>query len=101
MAEEKKLLPGELEGEDLIVTLTDLESGEEVEFEIYAKETIDDQVYYAMLRADKSEEEYVILKASEDGDDLLFETVDDDEEFEKVEAYFNDLLFGEVNYDEN
>ena len=45
-------------------------------------------------------EEYVILRVSEDGDDILMESIEDDEEFDKVEEYFNDLFFGEVDYDE-
>ena len=45
-------------------------------------------------------EEYVILRVTEDGDDILLESIDDDDEFEKVEEYFNDLLFSEIDYDE-
>ncbi len=92
----------ELEEEvDNIITLTDEETGEEKDFEIYARATIDEQMYFALVPADEDGDEYVILKAVVDGEDLLFETVDDDDEFDKVEDYFNDLLFGEVDYDEN
>ena len=84
-----------------IVYLTDEETGEEVPFEMVARCTIDDKLYFALIPVDDDGEEYVILRATVDGDDMIFETVDDDEEFEKVEDYFNDLLFSEVDYDEN
>ncbi len=87
--------------EDNVITLTDEETGEEKDFEIYARATIDDRLYFALVPVEDDGEEYVILKATVDGEDLLFETVDDDDEFDKVEDYFNDLLFSEVDYDEN
>ena len=90
----------EEEFEENLITLTDEETGEEQDFVIYDQATIDGQVYFALVPADDDGEEYVILKATVDGEDLLFETVDDDDEFEKVEDYFNDRFFSEVDYDE-
>ena len=87
--------------ESNIITLTDEETGEEVDFELYARATIDGNTYFALVPCDENDDEYVILKATEEGDDILFETIESDEEFEKVEDYFNDLLFNEVDYDEN
>ncbi|MBR7116198.1 MAG: DUF1292 domain-containing protein [Clostridia bacterium] len=87
--------------ESNIITLTDEETGEEVDFELYARAVIDDNLYFALVPCDENDDEYVILRATEDGEDILFETIESDEEFEKVEDYFNDLLFSEVDYDEN
>ncbi len=90
-------------GEELvgrILPLTDEETGEEKEFEVCEKAILDDQLYLALIPDDEESDEYVILKVTEDGDDLVFLTVDDDDEFEKIEDYFNDLLFSEVDYDE-
>lgn len=85
---------------DIVYTLTDEETGEEVDFQLIARATIDDVLYFALVPADDEEcEEYVILRVTEDGDDLILESIDDDDEFEKAEDYFNDLLFGEVDYD--
>ena len=87
---------------DIIYTLTDEETGEELDFQLIARATIDDVLYFALVPADDEEcEEYVILRVTEDGEDIVLESIDDDDEFEKVEEYFNDLLFGEVDYDEN
>ena len=55
--------------------------------------------YYALIDTDEEVDEYIILRVSKDGEDLVFQTVDDDDEFDKVEDYFNDLLFGVEDYD--
>ena len=99
MADIEKDLSEELE--DNIITLTDEETGEEIAFELYARCTIDDNLYFAVVPVNDEGDEYVILKATVDGEDMLFETIEDDDEFEKVEDYFNDLLFNEVDYDED
>ena len=83
-----------------VITLTDDETGEEQDFEIWARDVIDGQLYYALVPTDEESDEYVILKATEQDNEVFFETIDDDDEFYNVEEYFNDLLFGEVDYDE-
>lgn len=96
---DKKINEEELE-ESPVFTLTDEETGEEKDFELLASATIDDKLYYALVPADDEEaEEYIILSVTEDGDDLILTSVDDDDEFDKVEEYFNDLFFSEVDYD--
>ena len=87
--------------ENATITLTDEETGEELEFVLIAEATIEDKLYYALMPKEDIDEceEYVILRVSGEGDDQILETVDDDDEFEKVEDYFNDLLFNEIDYD--
>lgn len=87
--------------ENTIITLTDEETGAEEDFELYARVTMDGNDYFALIPCNTELDEYVILRATVDGEDLVFETIEDDEEFEKVEDYFNDLLMSEVDYDEN
>ena len=100
MADIEKNLPVEEETEEIpVFTLTDEETGEEKDFELIARAELDDNLYFALVPADEESEEYVILKVHEDGDDLILESVDDDDEFEKVEEYFNDLFFNEIDYD--
>ena len=83
-----------------VFTLTDEETGEEEEFELLAETTIDDVRYFALAPLDEEAEEYVILRVSSvEGDDIVLESIDDDDEFDKVEDYFNDLLFNEIDYD--
>ena len=101
MADFEKNPELEEELDENIITLTDEDTGEEQDFEIWAQATIDEKIYFALVPVDDEGDEYVILRATVDGDDLVFETIDDDDEFEKAEDYFNDLLFSEVDYDEN
>ena len=81
------------------------EDGNEHEFELIGTCEKNGVKYYAMIPADTqpSEEgvfEYVILKAEkdEDGEDILV-TVDDEDEFDSVADYFDDLFSGEMDYD--
>ena len=87
-------------------TLTD-EEGNELQFEVIGSAEIGGTMYYAMIPVeDQPEEEdvyeYVILKAEkdEDGEDILV-TIDDDDEFDDVADYFDDILTQEIDYDAN
>ena len=83
-----------------VFTLTDEETGEEKDFTLLARAEIEGQLYFALEPTDEEDnDEYVILKVFEDGDDILLETIDDDDEFERAEDYFNDLFFSEIDYD--
>lgn len=92
------------EEEALFCTLTD-EDGNEIDFEVIGEAEIDGTVYYAMEpvdaeQADDGVIEYVLLKrvTDENGEDM-FETIDDEAEFDKVAAYFDDLFDSEADYD--
>ena len=85
-------------------TLTD-EDGNELQFEVIGSAELNGCVYYAMIPTDSepTEEgvfEYVLLKAAKDenGEDV-FVTVDDDDEFDAVADYFDDMLSDEADYD--
>ena len=99
MADNEKNANNEELEEAPVLTLTDEETGEEKDFELIASATVDGQLYYALVPVDDDGEEYVILRVTEDGDDIILDSIEDDDEFDKVEDYFNDLLFNEVDYD--
>ena len=101
MADMEKNINEEVEElDEVIYTLTDEETGEEIDFQLIARATIDEKLYFALIPANDEEcEEYVILRVTEDGEDLLLESIDDDDEFDKVEDYFNDLLLSDADYD--
>ena len=89
-----------------IYTLTD-EEGNELQFEVIASAEVNGTVYYAMIPVDDQPEaedvyEYVVLKAEkdEDGEDILV-TIDDDDEFDNIADYFDDILSDEADYDVN
>ena len=105
MNEEKKNQMAQNEEEaDNIITLTD-EDGKDIDFEIIGDAEIDGVVYYAMTPAGAQDSnegiiEYVLLKLTkdEDGEDM-FVTVDDEDEFDKVADYFDDMFDSEEDYD--
>ena len=72
MSDNKKNPEVEEELDENIITLTDEETGEEQDFEIWAKATIDEKLYFALVPVEDDGEEYVILSATVDGEDLLF-----------------------------
>lgn len=103
MSEQNKK-PEEAEVERFM--LTD-EEGNETEFELIGSGEVDGVVYYAMIPAAEADDEnrdtfeYVILKSEvdENGDESLF-TIDDDEEFDRVADFFDDM-FSTVDFDED
>ncbi|MBR5616370.1 MAG: DUF1292 domain-containing protein [Clostridia bacterium] len=102
MSEQNKL-PEEEQVERF--TLTD-EDGNEIEFELIGSGEVDGVMYYAMIPAEEAEDEnrdtleYVILKSEvdENGDESLF-TIDDDEEFDRIADFFDDM-FSTVDFDD-
>ncbi len=83
-------------------TLTD-EDGNESDFELLASAEIDGVVYYALVPAEETDNEYaeyVVLRLEKDenGEDVLV-TIEDDEEFDRVADFFDDELAKEVDYD--
>ena len=93
--------------ESEIFTLTD-EDGNEIEFEVIGQHEMNGQRYVALLPVeDETEEdengniewEYVILKLAKDGDEDILVTVDDDDEFDEIADYFDDLFSEQIDYD--
>ncbi len=100
----------EAETEREFFTLVD-EEGTETEFELIGKTEIKGVTYYAMIPAEDSVQpedaqpddefcEYVILRGDtdENGEEMLV-TIDDDDEFDDVADYFDNLFSDEINYD--
>ena len=97
---DNNLMENEALEEVPVFTLTDEDSGKTEDFELLAEAELDGKLYYALAPvAEPESEEYVILAVTEEGEDLVLETIEDDDEFEKVEDYFNDLFMGEIDYD--
>ncbi len=97
--EENKNINAE-DQEPWVITLTDEETGEDQDFEVIAQGIVDEKNYFALVPANEESDEYVILQYWQEGDDIVLETIEDDDVFEKVEDYFNDLLFSEMDYDD-
>ena len=78
--------------EDQIIETID-ENGNVIKFELFDIVEVDEQEYALLLPVDEEEEstEVVLMRLSKEGEDFLFETIDDDEEFEKVAAYVESM----------
>lgn len=86
-----------------IYTLTD-EDGNELQFALLGTLEHEGEVYKALVPVnedgEEESEEYVILKCAvdEDGEDIL-ETIEDDEEFDRIADIFDDE-FSDIFYDD-
>lgn len=85
-------------------TLTD-EDGNETEFEVIGSAEINGIEYFAMVPSDSAAGddgmiEYVLLKKEKDeSGEEMFVTIDDDDEFDRVADYFDDMFDSEEDYD--
>ena len=99
--DEKKMQEQEVEVD--IYTLQD-EDGVDHEFELIGTCERNGVTYYAMIPVEENEKEdefceYVILKGVvENGEESLV-SIDDDDEFDDVADYFDDLFSEEIDYD--
>jgi uncharacterized protein YrzB (UPF0473 family) len=73
------------------VVLVD-DNGNEQEFMVLETFGIEDATYYVLLPPDEAEEAVILkLVVGEDGEESLVD-IEDDEEWEKAEAVWNELL---------
>lgn len=74
------------------------EEGNKKQFELFDAVEIDGEQYFAMLPAIEDEDflnsdcDLVILKAIEDNGEEILASIDDDDEFEMVSAFFLERL---------
>ncbi len=90
----------EEEGEWIdVYTLTD-ENGNEVQYELLADTEIDGVRYLALTpytEEETEEFEYEILMEREENGETIFTDIEDDETFERVSEFFDDLFFNEID----
>ncbi len=71
------------------------EDGNVINFELYDIVEVDGQEYALLLPAEEEDEsdeaEIVIMRLTKDGEDYIFETIDEDDEFNKVAEYVESL----------
>lgn len=78
------------DGDQIIETVD--ENGNVVKFELFDIVEVDEQEYALLLPIGEEEvEEVVLMKITKDGEEYLFETIDDDDEFEKVATYVENM----------
>ena len=63
-----------------------------VKFELFDIVEVDEKEYALLLPVEEEEsDEVVLMRLSKDGEEYLFETIEDDEEFEKVAEYVENM----------
>ncbi len=84
-----------MENEERQLIETVDEEGKVINFELFDIVEVDNQEYALLLPADDDEDsedsEIILMRLTKDGEDYLFETIEDDEEFNKVEEYIKTL----------
>lgn len=80
------------ENEELIETID--EDGNKVTFELIDVVTVEDVEYALLLPKDVKDEEegeILVMRLKKDGEEYSFEAIDDDDEFNKVAEYIEEL----------
>lgn len=80
------------ENDQLIETVD--ENGNVITFELFDIVEVDEQEYALLLPTESEageDDEIVLMRLTKDGEDYIFETINDDEEFEKVASYVENL----------
>ena len=70
------------------------EDGNVVSFELFDIVEVDEQEYALLLPSEDAENEdaeLVIMRLTKEGEEYIFETIDDDDEFNKVANYVETL----------
>lgn len=69
------------------------ENGKVVNFELFDIVEFEEKEYALLLPADSNDDmdEVVLMKLSKDGEAYVFEVIEDDEEFDKVAEYIENL----------
>lgn len=75
-----------------IIEITD-DDGTVIKCELYDIIEFENKQYALLIEADAQDDEpeVVLMRYVEEGDESFFETIDDDEEFEKISNYIESL----------
>ena len=85
--------------EELQIIKTVGENGEEVELKLLDIVTVDDKDYALLLPVDEEaneDSEVVLMRLKKEGEEYLFETIDDDDEFNEIAR----ILYEEDEHEE-
>ena len=84
-----------MENEERQIIETIDEDGNVINFELYDIVEVDNQEYALLLPADDDEDsedsELLLMRLNKEGEEYLFETIEDEDEFNKVEEYIKTM----------
>lgn len=84
-----------------VYALTDEDSGEAAEYKVVGLGEVGGKQYAAIVPYGQEVEEYVILRLENTEEELIFASIEDDDEWEAAAVYFDNEIFGIVDHDEN
>ena len=76
------------------------ETEEEAEYRVLAVAERDKKRYAAIVPENEVVEEYIVLEVEGKGTDLCFVPIEDDDEWEAIASYFDNVIFREIDHDE-
>ncbi|WP_195572870.1 DUF1292 domain-containing protein [Paenibacillus sp. 1001270B_150601_E10] len=82
------------EHEEFVVTLID-EDGNEIDMALVETFNVEDQLYALLLERNNPEADGVIVRVDEDGDDMVLNAIEDDEEWNRVQQAYEELVSSE------
>ncbi|NMM51410.1 DUF1292 domain-containing protein [Paenibacillus aquistagni] len=82
------------EHEEFVVTLID-EDGNEIDMALVETFNVEDQLYALLLERNNPEADGVIVRVDEDGDDMVLNAIEDDEEWNRVQQAYEELAASE------
>ncbi|GIP39744.1 UPF0473 protein [Paenibacillus sp. J31TS4] len=84
------------EQDEEIFVVTDAEGNEHEMVMVYTFES-EDQAYAVLLDRNDPDSDGVIFRIEEDGDDAFLVSIEDDEEWERIVAVYNELTKEEMD----
>lgn len=86
------------EEEEIITLNLELDNGESVECEVVGTFEVDEKEYIALLP--ENDDRVLLYVYREEGDDVVLENIEDEEEFEKVSDVFWEIFGDEEEVEE-
>lgn len=77
--------------EDFVITLID-DDGNETDMVLVETFNIEDQLYALLLERNNPEADGVIVRVDEEGEDMALNAIEDDEEWERVQVAYQELV---------
>ncbi|KAF9121437.1 hypothetical protein BGX30_002577 [Mortierella sp. GBA39] len=77
--------------EEFVLTLTD-ENGKDVEMVLVETFDVGENVYALLLERENPEADGIILRVEEEDEEMMLYNIEDEEEWNKVEAAYNELV---------
>ncbi len=85
-------MTADMNEDQIIETVT--EDGEVVQFKLFDIIEFEEKEYALLLPIEENDDEdseIVLMRLTKEDDDYLFETIDDDDEFERVSEYIESI----------